>query len=382
MGQIGGMARPAQQITVDAESKKQLLAIVNSPTSEQRMVFRANIILKSSQGVSGKEIAGQLQTSEQTVNCWRNRFRDEGIAGLEERPRSGRKGTISAQTLNAIITRPQKEKKTSRKRKWSCRTAAKEFGVSKATVQRVWCRNDFKPHLTRTFKISNDPKFEEKFWDVIGLYLNPPENAIVLCCDEKSQCQALERTQPGLPLGVGHIQTATHDYYRRGTVTLFAALNYLSGKLIGMTQKRHRHQEWLNFLRQIDRELPEGLEIHIILDNYSTHKHTKVKSWIEWRNQRHQKKHQRPRFELHFIPTSSSWLNLVERFFRDISDDVIRNGSFQSVQELVDDIIDYLAERNENPKRYVWKADGKKILEKISRARQKLAEEEEILKDN
>jgi transposase len=235
---------------------------------------------------------------------------------------------------------------------------ALELGVSKATVQRVWSENEIKPHLTRVFKLSTDPDFEAKFWDVIGLYLNPPERAVVLCCDEKSQIQALQRSQPGLPLGEGHIRTQTHDYYRNGTVTLFAALDYLQGKVIAYTAQTHTHRQWLEFLKQIDREIPLSQHIHIILDNYSTHKHPAIKRWLA----RH------PRFELHFTPTGSSWMNLVERFFRDLSQQAILPGSFGSVRQLVDAIMQYLAQHNLNPKRYVWRAKGEEILAKIQRA--------------
>ena len=243
--------------------------------------------------------------------------------------------------------------------RWSTRTLAKEVGVSHTTVHRVWRQNDLKPHLRRTFKLSNDARFIEKFWDVIGLYLNPPERALVLCCDEKSQCQALERTQPGLPLGIGHIRTHTHDYLRHGTITLFAALNYLDGKLISRLESRHTHIEWLRFLKQIDRATPRDLDIHLIVDNYCTHKHQKVTAWLQ--------KH--PRFHVHFTPTSSSWMNLVERFFADLTRDVVREGSFSSVRALVKDIETYVAARNEDPKPYRWKAKGEEILAKIERAR-------------
>ena len=232
-------------------------------------------------------------------------------------------------------------------------------GVSHSTVQRVWSSNGLKPHVVKTFKLSNDPHFETKFWDVIGLYLNPPNKAVVLCCDEKSQCQALERTQPGLPLGQGQVCTRTHDYYRHGTLTLFAALDYLEGKIIAQSAPRHRHQEWLGFLKQIEQEVPAGQDIHLIVDNYATHKHPKVKAWLA----RH------PRFTSHFTPTSSSWMNLVERFFADLTADVIRAGSFASIGELVRDIDAYLSDRNAAPKPYTWKAEGAEILEKINRAR-------------
>jgi hypothetical protein len=236
---------------------------------------------------------------------------------------------------------------------------AKAVGLSHDSVRRIWRDHGIKPHLTRTFKLSTDPLFEEKFWDVIGLYLNPPDKALVLCCDEKSQCQALERTQPGLPLGIGHIRTRTHDYERHGTITLFAALSYLEGKVLSRTEPCHTHVEWLRFLKQIDRETPKELTIHLIVDNYCTHKNATVKQWLV----RHR------RFVVHFTPTSSSWMNLVERFFRDLTEDVVREGSFGSVRELVHAIERYLADRNANPMPYRWKAKGKEILRKIQRAR-------------
>lgn len=239
---------------------------------------------------------------------------------------------------------------------------AREVGISPDSVHRIWRANDIKPHLIKTFKVSNDKRFEEKFWDVIGLYLNPPEKALVLCCDEKCQCQALERTQPSLPLGVGEIRTQTHDYKRHGTITLFAALNYLDGKLISRTEKQHTNVEWLRFLKQIDRETPKDLDLHLIVDNYSAHKHSNVEKWLS----RHK------RFHIHYTPTSSSWLNLVERFFGEITQDVIRHGSFDNVRKLTKDIETYLADRNLNPKPYKWKAKGEDILRKINRARQTL----------
>ena len=241
---------------------------------------------------------------------------------------------------------------------------AEAVGISARSVRRIWKANDLKPHRTKTFKVSNDPRFEEKFWDVIGLYLDPPEKALILCCDEKSQCQALERSQPGLPLGIGHIRTKTHDYKRHGTITLFAALNYLEGNIINRTENQHTHVEWLRFLKQINRETPNDVDIHIIADNYSTHKHEKVKRWI--------KNH--PRFHMHFTPTSSSWMNMVERFFAEITSNIIRDGSFGSIRELVNAINDYLKLHNSDPKPYRWKAKGEDILKKIQRARQTLSE--------
>lgn len=246
---------------------------------------------------------------------------------------------------------------------------AREAEVSPATVQRLWSSNDIKPHLTRTFKLSTDPEFVPKFWDVIGLYLHPPAKALILCCDEKSQCQALERTQPGLPLKTGHIRTRTHDYVRHGTITLFAALNYLDGKIASFIAPEHTNAEWLSFLKKLDREMPDDVTLHLIVDNYGTHKHPNVRSWLKWRNTRNRKRHGLDRMVLHFTPTSSSWMNLVERFFRDLTEDAIRDESFASVAELIAAINAYLAERNLAPKRYIWKAKGAEILRKIEKAR-------------
>jgi len=353
-------------LTISSDEAAELRRIVVSPTSEQRAVQRARIVLECAKGRSVKEVAETVGVSAPTVCLWRRRFWESGIAGLAEAKRTGRKRRIGKDIVEKIIERAIKGEG-----RVSSRKVAREVGVSRNTVQRIWREHDLKPHLLRTFKLSNDKHFEEKFWDVVGLYLDPPEQAIVLCCDEKSQCQALERTQPGLPLGIGHIRTRTHDYYRHGTITLFAALDYLTGKIISRTEKRHRHIEWLRFLRQIDREVPKELDIHIILDNYCTHKHRKVKEWLA--------KH--PRFHLHFTPTSASWMNLVERFFRDISEEVIRAGSFRSVTELVDSIMRFLSEHNTAPRRYVWRADGNEIFEKILRARARL-EAMNNIKDN
>ena len=245
------------------------------------------------------------------------------------------------------------------------REMAAHTGLSKSTVQRLWAAHGIAPHRVRGFKLSNDLEFEEKYWDVVGLYLNPPQNAVVLCCDEKSQCQALERTQTGLPLGQGHIRTRTHDYYRHGTVTLFAALDYLSGKVLAHTANRHRHSEWLAFLKKIDASVAADKEIHIICDNYATHKHPRVKAWLA----------RKKRFHLHFTPTSASWLNLVERFFGEITRKVIRLGSFQNVPQLVADIFRFLEHHNLKPTRYQWTADPQTVLDKINRAWQALLEE-------
>src|SRR5207253_2899743 len=323
------MAR--QKIELAAEEAEELSRRARAMTVSVRDRRRAEIIVLSAQGLTQQRIAEQLGISRVAVNRWVGRFALQRLDGLSDRAGRGRKPwlpqTAVQQVVEQAVTPPP------HLGRWSCRTMARAAGISPASVQRLWAASDIKPHLARTFKLSNDKRFEEKCWDVIGLYPNPPDRALVLCCDEKSQCQALERTQPGLPLGVGHIKTRTHDYIRHGTVTLFAALSYLDGKILSRTAEQHTHKEWLAFLKLIDRETPGGLEIHLIMDNYATHKHPAVKSWLA----RH------PRFHLHFTPTSSSWLNLVERFFRDLTQDVVREGSFGSVQELVRSMETYLA---------------------------------------
>jgi transposase len=364
------MARPKLELVLSAEQRSELNRLAKAPSTPQKTVLRARIGLLAAEGKDNNEIATELGTSRVTVGLWRQRILDLGLAGLEEAPRLGRPVEVEAARVRTVLTEVVQPPKG--KARWSCRSMARHSGLSASTVQRLWAANDLKPHRTRTFKLSNDTQFEAKFWDIIGLYLEPPTRAVVLCCDEKSQCQALERTQPGLPLGQGHIATRTHDYYRHGTVTLFAALNYLNGKVLAERAPRHRHQEWLKFLRKIETEVPAELEVHLILDNYATHKHPRVLGWLA----------KRPRFKLHFTPTSASWLNLVERFFRDLSQDVVLPGSFTSVPDLVAAIWRYLEERNLKPKRYEWKAEGQAILEKLRRARQALARQSTVTKDS
>ena len=341
------VSRTAPEIILDRVQREQLEGLTRASSATQAKVLRARIILLAALEWPNEEIAAELNTTEPTVCKWRRRFARHGLAGLEDDPRSGRPARLSEDTLSKVLTKVT-QPPTDRAR-WSCRSMARRAGLSKSWVQQLWFRNDLKPHQTRTFKLSNDKHFEQKFWDIVGLYLSPPQQAVVLCCDEKSQCQALERSQPGLPLGQGQVATRTHDYY-------------LEGKILAHSTQRHRHQEWIQFLKTIDQEVPADLEVHLILDNYATHKTPHVKRWL--------KKH--PRFHLHFTPTSSSWLNLVERFFRDLSQDVVLPGSFSSVQELKDAIFGYLAERNLEPKRYVWKAKGEEILAKIKLARERL----------
>jgi transposase len=353
-----------KRIELDSDERQELNKRLRSSTVSVRDRQRAQIILLATEGHTQEAIGEAVGLSRVTVNHWCRRFVLFRLAGLSDAPGRGRKASLPVGAVRQVIEAAGQAPAT--RGRWSCRSMARAVGISPASVQRLWAANDLKPHLTHTFKLSKDARFEEKFWDVIGLYLNPPEKALVLCCDEKSQCQALERTQPGLPLGIGHVRTTTHDYIRHGSLTLFAALNYLEGKLITTLAGRHRHQEWLSFLRKIDQETPKDVSIHLIVDNYATHKHAKVKAWLT--------KH--PRFHMHFTPTSSSWLNLVERFFRDVSGR-IRDGSFASVRELADTIIAFLAERNQNPQRYTWKAQGEDILRKIERARQTLAQQEQ-----
>jgi len=358
------MSRPIEVLEVDAVQRAELERIIRAPTSSQRLVLRARIILARGQGLSQEQTAHTVGVQRLVVSKWSKRFARSGLAGLSDEAGRGRPYAISATRRQRVIDRCVRPPPG--RARWTVRTMAEAEGVSPATVQRLWRANDIKPHLTRTFKLSNDVHFEEKFWDVIGLYLDPPDRALVLCCDEKSQCQALLRTQPGLPLGIGHIQTRTHDYVRHGTLTLFAALNYLDGKIISRVAQKHTHRQWLDFLKQIDAETPAELHLHLIVDNYSTHKHPKVKSWLA----RH------PRFHLHFTPTSSSWMNLVERFFRDLTEDVVRPGSFTSTRQLAETIFGYLNERNLAPRRYVWKKSGHEILASIQRARESLATEQ------
>ena len=350
-------------IEVTVSQQRELKRIVNARTSSQREVFRARIILGLAQGLSHEEIAKEQSVSLLAVGRWRKRFAARGLEGLKDAPGRGRKPRLPAKAVGRVLSLART--RAPHGGPWSVRAMARETGLSKSSVQRLWSAHQLQPHRVRAFKLSKDLQFEEKFWDLVGLYLDPPDRALVLCCDEKSQCQALERTQPGLPLGQGHIRTQTHDYYRHGTVTLFAALDYLSGKVFAHTAPRHRHQEWLAFLRKIDKEIAPELELHIICDNYSTHKHAKVTAWL--------KRH--PRFHIHFIPTSSSWLNLVERFFGEITAKVIRPGSFRSVGALVADIFRFLDHHNLNPKPYRWTADPKRILEKLDRAWEALLEE-------
>jgi transposase len=306
-----------------------------------------------------KQIAAKLRIMPEKAARWRNRFLDGGLAALDkDAPRPGRPNTITLAKVQDVVRKTTQEKPNNATH-WSTRSMAKATDLSEKSVRRIWHKHGLKPHLSRTFKVSNDPQFAEKLEAIVGLYLNPPEHAIVLCADEKSQIQALDRTQPGLPLKKGRCGTMTHDYKRNGTATLFAAMNTLDGTVISMCDERHRHQEWLKFLRVIDDVTPPDKELHLIADNYATHKHPKVQKWLA----RH------PRFHVYFTPTSSSWLNMVERFFRDLTEQRLRRGIFRDVEELIMAMGDYIDKHNDNPKPFVWTAKASDILEKVKRAR-------------
>lgn len=328
-------------------------------STPSRLVLRAKIVLAAAAGKRNDQIAVDLDTRPRTVGVWRKRFASSRLAGIEkDAPRGGRPPTQRDGQARKIVEATTQTKPAAATH-WSTRTLAAHLNVDRSMVQRVWKANGLKPHLTKTFKLSNDKQFVEKVVDVVGLYLNPPEHAMVFSCDEKSQIQALDRTQPGLPMKKGRCGTMTHDYKRHGTTTLFAAMELAQGKLITECMPRHRHQEWLRFLKKIDAQTPAELDLHLIVDNYGTHKHPKVNAWL--------KKH--PRFHMHFIPTSSSWLNLIERWFRELTDKMIRRGAFKSVEKLIEAIMRFVQNHNDQPKSFVWTAKAEDILAKVSRAR-------------
>jgi transposase len=349
----------AVRAEVSDEQRALLERWVRAHGTPQSVAVRARIVLMAADGESNSAIARAVRVSRPTVIMWRERFAQGGPVALTEvKEGRGRKRSIAAAKVKEIVvattqTTPPGETH------WSCRSMAKAQGVSPATVQRIWDAHGLKPHRVRAFKLSNDPRFTEKLTDVVGLYLNPPEKALVLSVDEKSQIQALDRTQPSLPMKRGRAGTMTHDYKRNGTTTLFAALNTLDGAVVGQCLPRHRHQEFLKFLRTLDREFPGDTDLHLIVDNYRTHKHANVNAWLD--------KH--PRFHLHFTPTSSSWLNLVERWFRELTDKAIRRGVFHSVPDLVTAIETYLETHNEHPKPFVWTASIDAILDKVNRCK-------------
>jgi transposase len=356
------MPRASSVLSLSAEDQRQLVQWATAHSTPQQVALRCRLVLAAASGTPDLEIASTHGVNRHTAALWRGRVLVEGIGAVWEiQAGRGRKPKYDLERRDAIIEATV-ESKPKGMTHWSCRTMAEAQGVSKNTVNRLWQLHNLKPHLTQTFKLSRDRKFIEKLTDVVGLYLNPPQKAIVLCLDEKSQIQALDRTQPGLPMKKGRCGTMTHDYKRNGTTTLFAALSLLDGKVIGQCHSRHRHQEFLKFLRQLDREFPGKQALHLVLDNYGTHKTPEVQAWL--------KKHKR--FVPHFIPTSSSWLNLVERWFGELTQKAVRRGAFVSVPELVQAIEAFLAAWNEDPKPFVWTAKLQEILQKIERARAKL----------
>ena len=355
--------RVAKPVELSDEEERRLQILSKRKRVEVRVQLRARIVLKAAKGASHLEIAETLGVDRRVARRWRERFIEAGVEGLlKDAPRPGRPRKARTTANEALVVRTTLETTPAGATHWSTRSLAAHLNTSAASVARIWRAHGLKPHRVETFKLSNDKHFIEKLDDIVGLYLNPPEHALVLSCDEKTQIQALDRTQPGLPMKRGRGQTMTHDYKRNGTTTLFAALDMLTGQVLSMTDQLHRHQEWLRFLKMIDRSTPKRLDLHLIADNYATHKHPEVQAWLA--------KH--PRFHMHFTPTSSSWLNMVERFFRDITHKRIRRGCFTSVAELEAAIDEYIAVHNANPKPFIWTAKASDILAKVTRAREKL----------
>jgi len=352
--------RVAKPVQLNADDDRRLRILSNRKRIEARVQMRARIVLLAAAGMSDKDIAQKLLTDRRVAARWRARFLAAGVEGLlQDAARPGRPRTARKAANVEEVVRITLEETPQGATHWSTRTLAEHLGTNASAVARIWRAHGLKPHRIESFKLSNDPRFIEKLEDIVGLYLDPPEHALVLCCDEKTQIQALDRTQPGLPLKRGRGTTMTHDYKRNGVTTLFAALNVLTGTVLSMTDQLHRHQEWLRFLKTIDRRTPKKKELHLIVDNYATHKHPEVLAWLA--------KH--PRFHMHFTPTSSSWLNMVERFFRDITDKRIRRGVFKSVPDLKEAIDEYIAAHNAKPKPFIWTAKASDILAKVTRAR-------------
>ncbi|AST25819.1 IS630-like element ISRso5 family transposase [Ralstonia pseudosolanacearum] len=351
------MGRPKAELVLSEDEQTQLAGMVRSRSILAALVMRARLVLAAAAGEPNSEIAERLQLTRATVGKWRARFLERRINGLYDELRPGKPRTIDDERVAELIKTTLHTKPADGSTHWSVRAVAAETSISPTSVHRYFKLLGLQPHRSETFKLSTDAFFIEKLRDVVGLYLNPPENALVLCVDEKSQCQALERTQPMLPMGLGYVEGVTHDYVRHGTTTLFAALNVLNGAVLAECKPRHRHQEFLAFLRSIDKAVPADLDVHCIVDNYSSHKHPKVKAWLA----------ARPRWHMHFIPTYSSWLNQVERFFAIITDKAIRRGSFTSVKELVQKIDHFVAHYNQNCKPFAWTATADSILSKLSR---------------
>ena len=355
--------RKAIEIELDDAQRQKLLKVAHSNTAQVRVARRAGIVLLAADGFDNQAIGEMLSLGRVQVGRWRTRYGTGGFKAIEQDlPRGGRKAVIDAAEIVRLTTQSLPQGAT----QWSTRSLAAFAGVSDTTVQRIWKLHGLKPHRTKQFKVSRDPEFVQKLQDIVGLYMSPPEHALVLCCDEKSQIQALDRTQPGLPIKPGRAATMTHDYKRHGTTTLFAAMSMLDGAVISRCAARHRHIEWLAFLRQIDRQTPQHLALHLICDNYATHTHSKVQAWLA--------KH--PRLHVHFTPTSASWLNMVERFFRDITTSRLRGGVFRSVPDLIKAIKEYVELHNKNPKPFVWTASAHDILAKVIRANRNLSSQQ------
>ncbi len=351
------MGRPMSHLVLTQEERSQLESMARARSMSAALVQRAKIVLACAEGNLNSVVAARFETTHATVGKWRRRFVNRRISGLYDELRPGKPRTIDDERVAELIHTTLHQRPRNGATHWSVRELEGESGISKSSVQRYLSLFGVRPHRSESFKLSTDPFFVDKLRDVVGLYLNPPDNALVVCVDEKSQCQALERTQPMLPMGLGYVEGVTHDYKRHGTTTLFAALDVLSGAVLSTCKPRHRHQEFLSFLREIDKAVPDHLDIHAIVDNYSAHKHPKVKAWLA----------ARPRWHLHFIPTYSSWLNLVERFFALITDKAIRRGSFRSVKDLTTKINHFVTHYNQNCKPFMWTATADSILAKLQR---------------
>lgn len=354
--------RPTAPVTLTTLERSTLTGWVRSHSTKQGLARRARAILLAEQGQTNTEIARVIGVTNSTIGNWRRRFLKDRIEGLNDEYRPGRPRTVLEGDVASLLDKTLLDKPPGNATQWSVRTAAEATGLSKSTVQRIWSSLSIQPHRRKTFKLSNDPLFVDKVVDICGLYLNPPENAMILCVDEKSQIQALERSQPLLPLGLGYLEGVTHNYLRHGTTTLFAALDIATGEVLTQCRKRHRHQEFLSFLRAIDEQVPEHLDIHLVMDNYATHKHSKVRAWLA----------ERPRYHAHFTPTYSSWLNQVETWFRIITEKAIRRGSFRSVKELVQRIEGFVRHYNTKSRPFAWTATSDSILKKLRRLLHKI----------
>lgn len=348
--------RPLAPLHVTDNAREQLQIMANSRTLPYALVRRAQIVLMSADGLNNKTIAEKVGLSGRMVGIWRQRFIDQGLMGLYDEPKPGGPRSISDEQVVRLIQQTL-ELKPPNATHWSCRSIAKQTNISKSTVQRIWSTFGIQPHRQKHFTLSTDPFFVEKVRDIVGLYLNPPDKAMVLCVDEKSQIQALDRSQPVLPMGLGYLQGITHQYQRHGTLTLFAALDLASGEVIAQCKKRHRHQEFLQFLNYIEANVPKALDIHLVVDNYATHKHRKVKNWLA----------ARPRYHVHYTPTYSSWLNQVEIWFNIITQKAIRRGSFRSVKQLIEKIDQFVKNYNSKSNPFTWTATADSILDKLKK---------------